>query len=285
MTKVVSSFRIRPPRRFSPTQRLQQDGSNARSVRQGFSPAALLARNQQASASVARMNKSPGRHSPRRRRTISHDTPVLAGLLQINAGRLSNWAASSRGKDSHKRSSRTTKRQLSPTAVACHHRRRESSATVPIVSPNMVAKAPALAFASPCQGMRSQGTPVCHSSCAGISQFCRESSVRPQRSGGSATNASVKILAQSLAKADSLAPSAMAMLAGLERDGPAGPGKAVRNASSYSSRRLPALGSQNLLGGPGTAFTLPSAQVRSCARSDIQELDQGHHVGVEHVPS
>ena len=210
MTTVVSSFRIKPPRRCSPTQASHLDESNARRIFQGFSPAALLARNQQARASDARMKRSPGAHSPLCRRTSSHNSPALAGLLHTRAGLLSNWAGSSRGKDSHSRSSRTTKRQLSPTATACQESRRELSGAAPMVSPNRVANAPALAFASPCHGMRSHGTQARHSSCADASQSRRESSVRPQRSGGRATKAPVRIFAHSLAKADSLAPSEMA---------------------------------------------------------------------------
>ena len=153
------------------------------------------------------MKRSPGAHSPLCRRTSSHNSPALAGLLHTRAGLLSNWAGSSRGKDSHSRSSRTTKRQLSPTATACQESRRELSGAAPMVSPNRVANAPALAFASPCHGMRSHGTQARHSSCADASQSRRESSVRPQRSGGRATKAPVRIFAHSLAKADSLAPS------------------------------------------------------------------------------
>ena len=70
MTTVVSSFRIKPPRRCSSTQASHSDESNARRVFQGFSPTALLARNQQARASDARMKRSPGAHSPLCRRTL-----------------------------------------------------------------------------------------------------------------------------------------------------------------------------------------------------------------------
>ncbi len=222
MTSATSSFRIRPPSRRSPTQFLQPDGSIARTDCHGFSPAALAARNQQASASVARMNRSPGSHSPRCWRTPSHKPSALDGLLQTSAGRLSNWAASSRGNDSNRRSSRTTNRQLSPMATACHESCPGSFGATPIVSPSRVAKAPARAFASPCQGILSQGTPARHSSYGFASQCCRESSVRLQRSGGLATNESVSILAHSLAKADSLAPSETANRADLRPDAPIG---------------------------------------------------------------
>ena len=122
MTSVVSSLCMDPDRRCSSTQVSQVCVSRARSVFQGSSEAAWLARNQQARASVARISRSPGAHSPLLRQTLSHNPPALAGLLHTRAGLLSNSAASSSGKEVCSRSSRTTKKQLSPTASTCQEK-------------------------------------------------------------------------------------------------------------------------------------------------------------------
>ena len=80
----------------------------------------------------------PRARTPRMcRRTPSHRSPALAGLLQTRAGLLSNWAVSSRGKDEYSRPPRTTKRQLSPMATACQESGRESSGATPMVSPKL----------------------------------------------------------------------------------------------------------------------------------------------------
>ena len=123
------------------------------------------------------------------------------------------------------------------------------SGALPMVSPNRVANAPALAFASPCHGMRSHGTQARHSSCADASQSKRESSVRLRRSGGRATKAPVRIFAHSLAKADSLAPVGD----GYPDQTPAGYSDSVRiyyPESVFVFVRISCqpLGSQNFLG-------------------------------------
>ncbi len=153
------------------------------------------------------MKRSPAAHSPPLRRTFSHSPPALAGLLHTRAGMLSNSSASSMGKDNHNQSSWTTKRQLSPTATACQESCRELSIEVPMVNPSRVANAPARAFASPCQGIRSQGTSSRHLTRAGSSHEFRESSVRPHKLGGRAAKTSVRAFAHSRANADSVAPS------------------------------------------------------------------------------
>ena len=146
-------------------------------------------------------------------------------------------------------------------------------------------RVPARVLASPCQGMRSHGTTRFHSLSQRASQLARDSSFISARSRGRYTKARVRICAHCLAKADSLAPSQRAILAGPPLNWPtielvADPrgvlylvSPVVRFGRLISYRRSRSHRNTDLL------------KVGGGVGADVQELHQGHEVGVENIPA